>query len=157
MPPAKRNQQSEERYPYPAFNFVVSITNVDDGKTVSGAFSEVSGLQVEITPIEYRDGMDDTTVRKIRGQKKFQNLTFKRGITGHHGFWDWIKQGMDGDAHRQQGHVALLNEDRAEVMRWKFERAWPVKYTGPSLNAKNNEIALETLEIAIENLEIDLQ
>ncbi len=157
MPPTTRKQQSEERYPYPAYNFVVSVTTVDDGKTVSGAFSEVSGLQVEVTPIEYRDGMDDTTVRKIRGLRKVSNITLKRGVTGHHGFWDWIKRGIDGDADRQQGHIALLDEDRTEVMRWKFERAWPTKYTGPSLNAKNNEIAIETLELVCESLEIDLQ
>jgi phage tail-like protein len=155
MPPRTR-PQTNERYPYPAYNFIVSVTNVDDGKTVSGAFTEVSGLQVEVKAIEYRDGMDDTTVRKVRGMRTHGNLTFKRGITGHHGFWDWIKRGMDGDCDRQQGHVALLDEDRAEVMRWNFERAWPVKYTGPTLNAKTSEIALETLEIAVENLVIDI-
>ena len=156
MPAPKTRPQAKERYPYPSYNFVVSVTNVDDGTTVSGAFSEVSGLQVEVGAIEYRDGMDDTTMRKIRGLKKFQNLTFKRGVTGHHGFWDWIKRGMDGDSDRQLGHIALLDEDRNEVMRWTFERAWPVKYTGPTFNAKTGEIAMEAVEVAIENLDMSL-
>jgi phage tail-like protein len=154
MPPVTRPQQTE-RYPYPAYNFIVSVTNIDDGSTVSGSFSEVSGLTIDITPIEYRDGTDDTTVRKVRGLRKMSNITLKRGITGHVGFWKWILAGMRGDAQRQHGHIAMLNEDRVEVMRWIFDNAWPTKYTGPGFNAKNNEIAIETLELAVESLEID--
>jgi len=155
MPPVTRPQQTE-RYPYPNYNFKVSVTNVDTGETVSGSFSEVSGLTVDVQPIEYRDGTDDTTVRKVRGLRKLSNITLKRGITGHVGFWRWVLTGLDGDVDRQQGYIALLNEDRAEVMRWNFRQAWPTKYTGPSLNAKNNEISLETLELAIEDLRIAL-
>jgi len=155
MPPTRRPQQSE-RYPYPAYNFKVSVTNVDTGDTVSGSFSEVSGLTVDVQPIEYRDGTDDSTVRKIRGLRKLSNITLKRGITGHVGFWNWILAGISGDVQRQQGYIAMLNEDRAEVMRWNFNQAWPTKYTGPSLNAKNNEIAMETLELVVEDMRISL-
>jgi phage tail-like protein len=155
MPPTRRPQQTE-RYPYPAYNFKVSVTNVDTGDTVSGSFSEASGLTVDVQPIEYRDGTDDTTVRKVRGLRKISNITLKRGISGHVGFWNWVLAGISGDVQRQQGYIALLNEDRAEVMRWNFNQAWPTKYTGPSLNAKNNEIAMETLELAVEDLRISL-
>lgn len=155
MPPTRRPQQTE-RYPYPAYNFKVSVTNVDTGNTVSGSFSEASGLTVDVQPIEYRDGTDDTTVRKVRGLRKISNITLKRGISGHVGFWNWVLAGISGDVQRQQGYIALLNEDRAEVMRWNFNQAWPTKYTGPSLNAKNNEIAMETLELAVEDLRISL-
>jgi phage tail-like protein len=155
MPPVTRPQQ-KERYPYPSHNFVVSVTNVDDGTTVSGAFSEVSGLSVEVSPIEYRDGTDEPTPRKLRGLAKYQNIVLKRGVTGHVGFWRWILRGMNGDVDRQEGHIALLNEDRQEVMRWRFNHAWPTKYLGPTMNAKNNEIAIETLELAIEHLDIDI-
>jgi phage tail-like protein len=155
MPPTTRPQQTE-RYPYPAYNYKVSVTNVDTGETVSGSFSEVSGLTVDVQPIEYRDGTDDTAVRKVRGLRKLSNVTLKRGITGHVGFWRWVLTGIEGDVDRQQGYIALLNEDRVEVMRWNFRQAWPTKYTGPSLNAKNNEIAMETLELAIEDLRINL-
>lgn len=155
MPPVKRPQPTE-RYPYPAYNFKVNVTNVDTGETVSGSFSEVSGLTVDVQPIEYRDGTDDSTVRKVRGLRKLSNITLKRGISGHVGFWKWVLDGINGDANRQQGYIALLNEDRAEVMRWNFKQAWPTKYTGPGLNAKNNEIAMETLELAVEDLRINL-
>jgi phage tail-like protein len=155
VPPTRRPQQNE-RYPYPAYNFKVSVTNVDTGDTVSGSFAEASGLTVDVQPIEYRDGTDDSTVRKVRGLRKQSNITLKRGISGHVGFWNWVLLGINGDVDRQQGYIALLNEDRVEVMRWNFKQAWPTKYTGPSFNAKNNEIAMETLELVVEDLRISL-
>ena len=96
-------------------------------------------------------------MRKVPGLKKFTNITLKRGIIGDLAFWNWVVEGMKGKVHRVEGSVALLDENRAEVMRWNFHRAWPSKYTGPTLNAKNNEIAMESLEISHEGLEIDGQ
>ncbi len=144
--------------PYGGYNFLVTINGVsDDGNAVKGAFTEASGLETEVAPIEYRNGNEDITVRKIPGLKKFTNITLKRGATGDIDFWNWIRTAMKGDVQRADGSVALLDEDRDEVMRWNFTRGWPCKYTGPGLNAANNEIAMETLEICHEGLAIDGQ
>lgn len=144
--------------PYAGYNFEVVVTGIsDDGKAVKGSFAEVSGLEVAMDPIEYRNGSEDITVRKIPGLKKFTNITLKRGITGDLAFWNWIVQGMNGTAVRTEGSILLLNENRQEVMRWNFKRAWPCKFTGPGLNSKNNEIAMETVEICHEGLAIDGQ
>ena len=122
---------------------------------MSGSFTEVTGLELEIPPIEYRGGAEDITVRKIPGLKKFSHLTFKRGITGHVGFWNWVVEAVNGKVRRTSGSISMLDENRQEVMRWNFDRAWPTKYTGPSLGAAKNEIAMETLVLAIEGLLID--
>lgn len=149
MPPVIRDD------PYAVYNFQVIVTNVsDDGVAVSGAFNEVTGLELEIPPIEYRTGAEGTTVRKVPGLTKYTNLTCKKGITGHIGFWNWIVEALGGRIRRTSGSVVLLDENRQEVMRWNFARAWPTKYTGPSLSAGKNEIAMETLILAVEKLEI---
>ena len=62
---------------------------------------------------------------------------------------------MNGKVRRTSGSVIMLDENRQEVMRWNFTRAWPTKYTGPSFGASKNEIAMETLVLAIEGLLID--
>jgi len=62
---------------------------------------------------------------------------------------------MNGKVHRTEGSVVLLDENKQEVMRWNFTRGWPCKWTGPGLNAKNNEIGMETLEICHEGLTLD--
>jgi phage tail-like protein len=142
--------------PYSAFNFQVVINGVsDDGQAVRGSFMEVSGLEVEIAPIEYRNGSEDITVRKIPGLKKFTNITLKRGVVGDLALWNWIKSVLEGRVQRADGSIMLLDENGQEVMRWNFRRAWPCKWSGPSLNAKTNEIAIETLEICHEGLDVE--
>jgi len=151
MPPVTRED------PYAAYNFLVIVTNVsDDGVAVSGSFTEASGLDVEIPVIEYRTGSEDITVRKLTGLKKAPSaLTFKRGVTGHVGFWNWVVEALNGKVRRTSGSIVMLDENRQEVMRWNFDRAWPTKYTGPSFNATKNEIAMETLVLAVESFLID--
>lgn len=142
--------------PYAGYNFEVTIFGIsNEGKSAKGSFAEVSGLEVAIDPIEYRNGSEDITVRKIRGLKKYTNITLKRGIIGDISFWKWVLKGMNGKVSPTSGAIILLDEDRKEVMRWNFAKAWPCKWTGPGLNAKNNEIAMETLEICHEGLSID--
>jgi phage tail-like protein len=144
--------------PYGGYNFEIVITGVsDDGTAVKGAFAEVSGIEADIAPIEYRTGVEDITVRKLLGLKKYSNLILKRGILGDLAFWNWILAAMNGNVIRTEGSIVLLDEQRQEVMRWNFKRGWPCKWTGPGLNAKNNEIAMETLEICHEGIEIDGQ
>jgi phage tail-like protein len=142
--------------PYGGFNFEVLVNGIsDDGAAVKGSFSEASGLEVDIQPIEYRNGSEDITVRKLPGLKKFPNIVLKRGLIGDPGLWNWIQAAMDGKVVRAEGAVILLDENKQEVMRWNFRRGWPCKWTGPGLNAKNNEVAMETLEICHEGLALD--
>ena len=150
MPPVIRTN------PYPAHNFLVTVNGVsNDGQAAGASFTEVSGLNVEVTPIEYRNGSEATTVRKSAGLRKYENIVLKRGITGDIVFWNWILAGVQGQIQRADGSIILLDENRAEVMRYNFTNGWPCKYSGPGLNAANNEIAMETVEICHEGLEID--
>jgi phage tail-like protein len=135
--------------PFSAFNYLVVI----DGVTTAG-FSECSGINTETDPIEYRNGNEDITVRKLPGLKKFGNITLKRGYTDSRELWEWRKKVMDGKTERKSGAVVLLNEARQPALTWNFREAWPRKWEGPSFNAKNNEVAIETLEIVCEGVEL---
>lgn len=144
--------------PYPAYNFELVVTGIsDDGRAVKGSFAEVSGLEVDLPPIEYRNGSEDITVRKQPGLKKFNNIVMKRGVIGDLAMWNWVLQGLSGKVKRTEAAIILFDESRKEVMRWNLRRVWPSKWTGPGLNAKNNEIAMETLELTHEGLDTDGQ
>jgi phage tail-like protein len=145
--------------PYPGYNFILEIDGVsDDGQALQGSFMEVSNLEAEITAIDYRNGSEEMRMRKLPGLAKYKALMFKRGLIGDLRFWNWIRRCATGDQKlRTDGRVILRNEAGQEVMRWNLTRCWPSKWTGPSLNAKNSEVALETLELQIERLEIDSQ
>src|SRR5215475_12298872 len=102
-------KERDNKNPYSAFNFIVEI----DGQQVA-AFQEVSGLDSENTPIEYREGADPmNTVRKLPGIEKYPNLVLKRGITGSLALWNWRKEVRDGGAAFPPPHnvtIQLLNE-----------------------------------------------
>ncbi|MEM7335779.1 MAG: phage tail protein [Chloroflexota bacterium] len=136
--------------PYGAFNFLVEI----DGVTVAG-FSEASGLNNETDIVEYRNGNEDITVRKLPGLKKFTNISLKRGFTDSKDLWNWRKMVLDGKTQRKSGSIVLLNEAREPALRWNFREGWPSKLEGPSLNAKSSEVAIETLEIACEDIQME--
>jgi phage tail-like protein len=135
--------------PFAAFNFVVDIQGMRAG------FSEVGGLTSEQDMIEYREGNEDITNRKLPGLKKFTNINFKRGYTPSKDLWEWRKKAMEGKTARMSGTVTLLDEARQPALVWRFFEGWPTKWSGPAFNAKNNEVAIEELEICIEGLELE--
>jgi phage tail-like protein len=136
--------------PFRGFNFLVEIDDV----TVAG-FSECGGLTTETDVVEYRTGAEDITVRKLPGLKKFTNITLKRGFTNGKELWDWRKKVLDGKTERKSGSIVLLNEERKPAIRWNFREGWPSKWEGPALNAKTNDVAIESLEIAHEGLSLE--
>lgn len=144
MPDGKRND------PYGQFNFVVEIDGV-----VQGGFSEASGLTTDTNLIEYREGNEITTTRKLPGLMKYNNIVLKRGWTRDRALWDWRKKVIDGKTERQSGSIVLLDEARNPALRWNFREGWPSKWEGPALNAKTSEVAIETLEIAHEGIELE--
>jgi len=132
--------------PYKNFNFTVSIDGITAG------FSECSGLESEVNIIEYREG-GDHLVRKLVGLRKFANIVLKRGVTESLDLYNWHRAILQGQSDRRNGTVVLLDDERKEVARWNFKDAFPSKYVGPTLNAKGNEVAIETLELCCEYIE----
>ncbi|HYH46566.1 MAG TPA: phage tail protein [Thermoanaerobaculia bacterium] len=139
----------DRRDPFRSFNFAVEF----DGITRMG-FRECSGLDASQDPIEYREGTEGLTSRKLPGLNKYSNITLKWGMTDDAEMWDWRKKAMTGKIERKNGSIVLLDDTGTEKMRWNFREAWPTKWTGPSFNATGNEVAIETLEIAHEGLEL---
>jgi phage tail-like protein len=133
--------------PYAQFNFLIEL----DGLTVAG-FTEVGGLDTESDVIEYRNGNDEATVRKLPGLRKYSNITLKRGYTENLELWGWRKTTEDGETERRDGVIILLDEARQPVLRWIFREGWISKYEGAALNSTTNEAAIESIEIAHEGI-----
>ena len=137
--------------PYLNFNFLVDLGLGDEM-----GFSEVEVPSGEIEVIEYREGGDRVnSARKLPGLTKYPNVTLKRGITGRTDLFEWWKSVRDGQVQRRNVTITLLDEQRQAVLRWHLRDAFPVKLEGPTLNATGNEVAIETLELAHEGLEIE--
>ena len=127
MPTVIRND------PYPGHNFHLIVNGVtDEGDAVSCAFTEITGLETELHVIEYRNGNEDHTVRKVPGLKSHTNLVCKKGSTGHHQFWDWIKQALDGDVQRARrrrdpARREPAGRDALELLAWRGRASTPVR------------------------------
>ena len=139
-----------EVYPLPVFHF-----RVEWGGTRIG-FTEVTGLTQENQAIEYRDGsfLEYSSV-KMPGIRKFTNITLKRGVMkGDNDFFAWLNTVRLNKVERRDVTISLLNDEHAPVMVWKVHRAFPVKVEGPQLKASGNEVAIESIELAHEGLEV---
>jgi phage tail-like protein len=141
----------DRKDPYAQFNFIITIEGLTEA--VAG-FTEVAGMNAESDVVEYREGSDEPTMRKLPGLRKFGNITLKRGFTTNRELWDWRKTTLDGRTERKGGSIVLRNEEGEDVLRWNFRNGWISKYEGPALNAKTNEAAVESIEIVHEGLEL---
>ena len=141
----------EATYPLPVFHFSVTLGGEE------AVFSEVTGLNIEVQPIEYRHGLSPRfTAMKMPGLVKYGNITLKRGvIKADNEFFKWINSVKLNTVERRDISISLLDEEHAPVMTWTVQNAWPTKLTSPDLKAAGNEVAIETLEIAHEGIKIE--
>jgi phage tail-like protein len=122
-----------------------------DGITQAG-FSEVSGFDITVDPIDYREGNEPTHVRKLPGLTKYGNVTLKWGITDSTELFDWHRRIVDGTIERKNLAIVVIDEGGKDKARFEVVEAWPTKYDPMDLNAKGNDVAIETLELVNEGV-----
>ncbi len=142
--------QSTNVWPLPKFYFQVEW----DSEKVS--FQEVSGLDVEVQPVEYRHGgSPEFSTIKMPGIKKSSSVTMKKGIfKSDNTFWDWFNEIKMNVIKRKTVTIKLLNEGGSPTITWVLKNAWPTKITGADLKSDGDEVAVETLEVAHEGVTI---
>lgn len=142
--------------PFGQMNFQVTIPGIsDDGREIRVGFTEVSGLGISIDVIEYRNGAEPNTVRKIPGLAKFSNITLRRGVIGDPSLFRWIEGVVRAQPQRVDVRIDLLDESRTPVIRWIARRAWPCKWDAPALKAEGSDVAIESIELCHEGIELD--
>ena len=124
------------------------------GKEAAGQFREVSGLDAENEIVEQKevDANGLPRILKVPGGMKWSNIELKRGVDVDKGLWDWRHQVETGgpDSARTDCTLELLDYDGSAIATYSITQAWPVKYTGVSMNAGSNEIAVEGITICHE-------
>jgi phage tail-like protein len=152
------------QYPYTKMNFLVRVGNL----TGIAAFTEVTGIDASVDVIEFRQGNSDSLAPvKIPGLVKHGNISLKFGITRGQDLRIWIKDCIS----EQRGaiprydvtielvdiiggapSVAVTASDAAANLQWVLKNAWVAKYSGADLNATTSEVAIETIELAYEEI-----
>ncbi|HEX6674945.1 MAG TPA: phage tail protein [Actinomycetes bacterium] len=134
--------------PYTGFRFILEIDGI-----AQGSFSQVSGFGSRVEPIEYREGGDAPTVRKLPGRVTYPDITLRWGVTDDLQLYRWHRAAVDGHIERKNGSIVLLGDDGQEKVRWNFFQAWPSVWDGPDFDATANAVALHTLTISCERVE----
>ena len=138
-------------WPLPKFYF--SVTLGSDDKV---SFQEVDGLESETQVIEYRHGNSPVFAAiKMPGIQKVGNVTMRKGIfVNFNTFWDWYSEIKLNTITRRTVVVNLLDETGNPKMVWTLNNAFPTKVTGTDLKSEGNEVAVESVEIAYETLQV---
>jgi phage tail-like protein len=139
--------------PRPASHFRLDL----GGHEGVGMFRECAGLDSETSVIE-QHSVDDNgrpLIRKVPGAVKWSNITLKRGVDESLDIWKWREQVINSgpDSARIDGNIALIDYSGSTIATWKFDQGWPIKYTGATLNASGNEVAVEEIQICHEGLQ----
>lgn len=135
-------------------SYITCYFSVEIDGIQEAVFRECSGLESEIEVLSYEEGGVNDHPHKLPGRAKFPNVTLKRGVTDSKDLWEWFSGGIQGQIKRKTVHIILCNAKGEEVRRWTFDGAYPIKWTGPSLNANENAVAIETLELTHEGMEL---
>jgi phage tail-like protein len=137
--------------PYAGYNFAVEL----DGITRAG-FRECSGLENSQNAGEYREGTDkNLSVRKLPGLVTHSDITLSRGITADSKLWEWRQKAVKGNIERHDISITLLDNNGNAKITWNLFDCWPRQWTGPSLNATADDLAVEQLVLACERVEVD--
>lgn len=133
--------------PFPAFRFKVDIGGL------VGGFSECGGLTMETEVFEYPEGGTNDYVHKLPTRFKQGNLTLKRGVVDGK-FWQWYAKTLPGKEKPRNGSIQQLDERGTVVMTWRIDRAYPRKVEGPSFNAGQSGVSVESMELCHHGLRL---
>jgi phage tail-like protein len=134
--------------PVGELRFKVQLPGVDLGR-----FRECTGLAAEIEVKDYNEGGVNDHVHKLPTRMKYPNLVLKRGVTYEDALLKWLWKTQQ-EAQRINVTVSLMGPNGQPVREWVFQEAFPIKWTGPNLNAGSNQVATETLEIVHAGLQM---
>src|SRR2546423_12590143 len=132
--------------PLPDFRFLVEIDGIQQA-----SFMECSGLGSHIEVVEYREGAEPGVVRKRPGRTMYPDIVLRWGVTQSRELYDWHLAGIQGKLQRKSGSVVLLDRDGAEKVWRNFSEALPSHWTGATLTAMSNDVAIESLTITCES------
>ena len=133
----------------PSCRFYVEVDSKKEA-----VFTEVSGLSMEMTLEDIEEGGNNEFVHRMPGRCKVGNLTLKRGMTTSNDFLQWSVKIAQGTIEKKHVSVVLYNVDGTESMRWNFDNAYPVKWSGPQFKADDTAVAVETIELAHEGMKV---
>jgi phage tail-like protein len=139
--------------PLTSFLFGLKIADLSlDYNDGTAFFRSIGGLKIDTEVTDYQEGGVTAFTRKVIGVTKWSNIVLKQGFTGDNKLWNWRY-----NPKRVNGTIYQLGAELKCICRWEFRNGYPAKWEGPDFSADKNELAIETIEIAHEGLEMFME
>lgn len=134
-------------YPPVGFHFKVEFVGIGNDNDIR--FQSVSGLTIEYDTESFKEGGENRFEHKLPLRTKYSDLSLKRGMLTDSKVIEWcLKAFVNREFKPVQVNVLLLNEKHEPIKRWEVIDAWPKKWSVSDLNAQENGIVVETLDLA---------
>lgn len=136
--------------PYRGYNFSVNL-GTSRGDCY---FAQCSGLGVKVEAISYREGGAGHVTRQVPGRVEYSHVTLKYGVTDGQAkeLWNWLMTAAEGRVERENISIVMLNSDNSPGFQWDLLRAWPTEWNAAPLDALCQQVAIESLTLAFEEL-----
>jgi phage tail-like protein len=120
---------------------------------LAAGFQEVTGLGAQLDIMAYPEGGQNDHVHQLPVRHSWGRITLKRGVTSDLSIWLWYQAGLSQSlGARRDGVITLLSVDGLPTMAWMFRGGLAAKWDGPTFNANQSAIAIESIEIAHEGI-----
>ena len=147
----------------PSFRFVVTLDTADAylppqqarllPEIAAGAFQEARGLGADLEVTAYPEGGVNDFVHQLPVRHSWSNITLKQGFVRNPILWQWYQIGLTQSlGARRDGSIVLLDRNGERMMAWEFRGGLAAKWTGPDMNAMEDGVVVESLEIAHQGL-----
>ena len=136
-------------YPLVGFHFVVGF-ELFPQMAHDFRFQEVSGLSVDVEMESFKEGGQNRFEHQLPVRMKYSDLTLKRGMfTLPSAIEAWCINAVQNFIFQPSNLlISLLNEAHVPVQNWYVVNAIPKKVEFATLNAEQNQIAIQTLVLS---------
>ena len=136
--------------PYANYNFKIEIQGITEGH-----FAQCYNVGARVQALSYREGGTQQVVHRIPGPVEYADVTLRWGLTSSRELWMWFQTAVKGTVERKNVSIVVYAADGVtEKLRWNLLNAWPKEFQCAPLDARGAEIAIYTLSLAFETLEL---
>jgi phage tail-like protein len=145
--------------PLPGYRFFVTLDPADaylpplQAAMISivalGQFQQVKGLEGNLELLAHNEGGANDYVHQLPVRHSWGRIVLQRGVVRDPGLWFWYQAGLTQSlGARRDGAITLLTPGGTPAIAWVFRGGVAAKWQGPQLDATQNAVAVEQLEIA---------
>jgi len=133
---------------YPPWGFYYKVEFSISQDTNDARFQTVSGLGVEYDYESFKEGGENRFEHKLPVRTKYSDMVLKRGMLADSTVIKWFLDAFrDREFKPSDVTVILMNEKSQPLRTWKVTHAIPKKWLVSDLNANENSVVIETMEL----------